>query len=325
MRVDALFDIRYGNSLELNRLTRAESPDGVSFVGRAMTNNGVTARVLPPADSVPGRPGELTVALSGNGVLSTFVQPEPFLTGYHVSILTPKNPGMSLAEKLWWALCIKENRYRYSWGRQANRTLASLELPDDAPGWLAAAVVPDLKAMGTPAGPRVDLPPREEWGTWTLGELFDIKRGRYVPAVQKKPGLTLVVSSSSVRNGAQGRIALAAEHAAGSITVARNGSVGQAFYQNEPFFATDDAHVFTYRDGPLDPELGHFLCTVIRLEKFRYSYGRKWSLEKMRSTVIHLPSTPDGRPDADTMRNYIRGLAFSSSIRPATASVSVGG
>ena len=109
-----------------------------------MTNNGVTARVRIPDGIEPGNGGELTVALGGNGVLSTFMQPEPFLCGRDVAILVPKNTLMSIAEKLWWATCIYANRYRVSFGRQANRTLASLALPvpDGADADRSSAIEP---------------------------------------------------------------------------------------------------------------------------------------------------------------------------------------
>jgi hypothetical protein len=134
IRVDDLFHLRYGHSLELNRLTRTEAPAGVNFIGRSAMNNGVTARVLVPPDVQPGITGELTVALGGS-VLSTFVQPEPFLTAFHVMILTPKESDMSVAERFWWAHCIAANQYRYSYGRQANRTLGSIRLPTSIPAY----------------------------------------------------------------------------------------------------------------------------------------------------------------------------------------------
>ena len=109
-----------------------------------MRNNGVTARVIVPAGVALGLPGELTVAMSGNGVLSTFVQPEEFVCGYHVAILTPQDESMPLYERLWWGQCILANRYRYSFGRQANRSLASLSLPDEIPAYVSNAVVSDV-------------------------------------------------------------------------------------------------------------------------------------------------------------------------------------
>lgn len=129
-RVNDLFIVRYGQSLELNKLGRVVAPHGVNFVSRASTNNGVTARVqMDPAWTL-GLPGEMTVALGGNGVLSTFIQPEPFVCGRDVAILEPRDKAMSDSEKLWWSRCIWENRYRYSYGRQANRSLGSLVLPE---------------------------------------------------------------------------------------------------------------------------------------------------------------------------------------------------
>ena len=136
-RVDELFHIRYGHSLELNRLTKVEAPQGVDFVGRAAVNNGVTARVLVPSGTKPGSAGEITVALSGEGgCMAAFVQSSAFVCGYHVAILSPIDGRMTLGEKLWWCTCLWANHYRYGFGRQANRTLASLLLPPYVPAYV---------------------------------------------------------------------------------------------------------------------------------------------------------------------------------------------
>lgn len=125
--VGDLFDIRYGHSLELNALRQTARPRGVNFVSRTDRRNGVSARVdLPPA-TTPASAGELSVALGGSP-LATFLQAEPFVCGRDVAILTAKTP-MTDAEKLFWAMCIRANRYRFSYGRQANRTLHQLQLP----------------------------------------------------------------------------------------------------------------------------------------------------------------------------------------------------
>lgn len=137
MKVSDLFDVAYGQNLELYRLTRSSGRDAINFVGRSARNNGVTARVVPLDGVTPCEAGTLTVALGGS-VLETFVQPHPFYTAFHVYVLTPTRQ-MTLEEKLWWAICIRANRYRYNYGRQANRTLADLDLPDDVPDWISPA------------------------------------------------------------------------------------------------------------------------------------------------------------------------------------------
>ena len=119
-RLAEIFDVRYGHSLELNRLTAASPDRGIAFVSRTARNNGVSAFVEPLDDVDPGQPGEITVALGGS-VLSTFLQARPFYTGYHVAILTPRG-SLTRAERLYYCAAIAANRYRYSYGRQANRS-----------------------------------------------------------------------------------------------------------------------------------------------------------------------------------------------------------
>jgi hypothetical protein len=139
-KVSDLFDVLPGHSLELNRLTQTDESEGVAFISRKMRDNGIVAYVrrIPALDPAPA--GELTCALSGNGVLSTFVQEQPFYTAFHVARLRPKF-ALSISQLLYFCMCIKANRYRFSYGRQANRTLKDLDVPDPrkAPEWVDAA------------------------------------------------------------------------------------------------------------------------------------------------------------------------------------------
>ena len=109
-----------------------------------MGNNGISAYVQPINGVEPAPTGELTCALSGNGVLSTFVQERPFYTAFHVACLQPRLK-LTLCEKLYYCTCIKHNRYRYSFGRQANRTVRDilLPVPDEIPSWVYQASIED--------------------------------------------------------------------------------------------------------------------------------------------------------------------------------------
>jgi hypothetical protein len=91
------------------------------------------------ADVSTSPAGSATVALSGNGVLSAFPQPDRFVCGFHVAVLTPKRK-MTVGELLWWCHLIHSNAYRYSYGRQANRTLASLLLPTAIPDYVSRVI-----------------------------------------------------------------------------------------------------------------------------------------------------------------------------------------
>lgn len=57
-----------------------------------------------------------------------------------------------------------------------------------------------------------------------------------------------------------------------------------------------------------------FLITVIKENKYRFGYGRKWTMEKMKDTVIKLPSREDGVPDFTYMEKYIKSLPYSDRI-----------
>jgi hypothetical protein len=131
--VDDLFEVFYGTDLELNRLKKVEI--GINFVSRTEKNNGVSAIVEQLPDVKPLEVGLITVAGGGNSVLSSFIQDKPFYSGRDLFCLRARK-SMSLREKLFYCLCIKANQYRYSYGRQANRTLKSLILPDNIPEWV---------------------------------------------------------------------------------------------------------------------------------------------------------------------------------------------
>lgn len=314
LRLDRLFDLRYGHSLELNALERVQAPDGVNFVSRAMGNNGVTARVK--VDVTPAGAGELSVALGGNGVLSTFVQPEPFVCGRDVMILTAKDPAMTSVEKLWWSRCIWENRYRFSYGRQANRTLGSLEVPATVPEWVSTAQMPTHAGLARAAGRKVALtdPTSDLWANFRLDSLFDIKKGRRVTKAARMPGGTRFVGASEKNNGITDYADLDPMHPAGVMTVAYNGnSVGFAFYQPEPFFASDDVNVL-YPKYPMSKWVQLFIAAVIKHQRARYTYGYKWTLARMNRTEVRLPVTESGEPDWKMMERYMRGLPFSAAL-----------
>lgn len=142
--IGSIFTVRYGVNLELNALKL--DPEGINFVSRTARNNGVSAKVarLPGLEPIPA--GYLTVA-GGGSVLETFVQSEPFYSGRDLYFLVP--PGdMSLEEKLFYCMVIRANRYRFNYGRQANRTLKDILVParSEIPDWVALAFSEEVQS-----------------------------------------------------------------------------------------------------------------------------------------------------------------------------------
>lgn len=130
-----LFSVTYGVNLELNRMILDAT--GVPFVGRSDRNNGVTARVSPVPGLAPNPARTLSVA-GGGSVLATFLQAEPYYSGRDLFYLTPL-VEMTDSQMLYFCACIRANRYRYNYGRQANKTLKDLPLPslESLPPWVS--------------------------------------------------------------------------------------------------------------------------------------------------------------------------------------------
>ncbi|WP_433973940.1 restriction endonuclease subunit S [Tunturiibacter lichenicola] len=316
-RLDRIFEVRYGHSLELNALVQVESPEGVNLVSRAMRNNGVTARVT--VDIEPAASGEMSVALGGNGVLSTFVQPEPFVCGRDVMILTAKDSSMSVSEKLWWARCIWENRYRFSYGRQANRTLGSLLVPTEVPEWVHSTCLPTHDGIAKPAGAPVAFlnPTGAGWRDFQLQDLFEVKKGRRVTKADRSPGTTRFIGASEKNNGITDLADVAPIFPSGTLTVVYNGnSVGNAFFQDQDYFACDDVNVLVPK-CQMSRWVQLFIASVIKHGRSRFTYGYKWTLARMNATTVRLPVDASGKPDWEYMESFMKGLPFSAAIEAA--------
>ena len=139
MKISDLFDVKYGVNLELMTCERTSDNDinSVNFVARTSKNNGVTAVVKRIEGVEPQAAGTLSCA-GGGSVLETFVQTKPYYSGRDLYVLIPKFE-MTLAEKLYYCMCIKANAYKYNYGRQANKTLRDIEIPEIVPEWVASA------------------------------------------------------------------------------------------------------------------------------------------------------------------------------------------
>lgn len=340
-KINELFNLDYGHGLELNRLEQSNDLDAITFVGRAARNNGVTARVKPVSSQVPAPAGAITVALNGQGGAGVaFLQPFPFYTGFHVMVLTPKKP-MSDQEKLWWVMCITANRFRFGFGRQANRTLKDLVLPapSEKPDWAETTNVQSFDGARLPqdATSVAKLAP-ETWKEFRYDEVFRIEKGYYnkkppatpnregnfpfIGATEYNNGITAYISPENLRNyskdGSQNpNEPLSKKLFPGEcITVSNNGSVGEAFYQPVPFTCTHDVNPLYLKDKniKLTPELGLFIATLIRADKYRWGFGRKWRPIRMPDSLLNLPATEKGQPDWSYMEQYIKSMPYSSQI-----------
>lgn len=312
IELQEIFEVHYGTNLELNKLTKDDK--GINFVSRTSKNNGISCRVKKLANIKPITAGVLSVA-GGGSVLETFLQEEPFYSGRDLYYLIPRIK-LSKSQKLYYCMCIKANKYRYNYGRQANKTLKFLRIPSpsDIPDWVNNF---NLKDYNSATDSLIDLiSPNlaaNNWKGFKYSDLFKIKKGKRLTKTNMAVGNTPFIGAIEYNNGCRQYIKRSPLHESNTITVNYNGSVAEAFYQPVGFWASDDVNVL-YPKFEMNKYHAMFLCCLIRAEKYRYNYGRKWHLERMKESVIKLPVDSSDEPDWDFMENYIKSLPYSSSI-----------
>ena len=212
---------------------------------------------------------------------------------------------------------IRFNAYKYNYGRQADNTLGDLEVPYIDTETQSRLKTIQLKPLTTTntyiKAPQLNI---SNWKEFVVGDYFEVKKGKRLTSEDQTEGTTLYIGAIDSNNGVANIIGQEPIHEGNTISLSYNGSVGEAFYQPEPFWATDDVNVLYFRPEngiQFNKYIALFVCAVLRQEKYRYSYGRKWVLENMKSTVIKLPAK-EGRPDWAFMESYIKKLPYGDRI-----------
>lgn len=326
--VRELFKIVYGVNLELVNCieTSKNDPEGIAFVSRTESNNGVSAYVKPVPGVMPQAKGTITVA-GGGSVLATFLQTQPFYSGRDLYLLYAKE-NITPKAKLFIITVLKANKYRYNYGRQANVTLPRLRLrlpvmPDGNPDWQwMDSYVDSLNSepLKTRNGHEVILDPlvsdTREWHEFRVEELFDsiYKVGSYddseleradVLSEKAIPYVTRTDMDNSVKSLVLST-GLARIEPGNAIVIGDMTST--VSYQPTPFVAGE--HIIAARAGWMNKYTGLFITCLLRQERYRYSYGRAYKLASIRNTSLRLPVTRDGTPDWGWMEDYIRSLPY---------------
>jgi len=307
MKIKEIFKLHQGNGFELYNMEES-SNSNVYFVSRTAQNNGVVAQIYKDDKISPFPAGYITVALGGS-VLSSFVQLKPFYTAFHIMVLEPKSK-MNFNEKLFYCMCIKSNAYRYSYGRQANKTLGDIDLPDKIPEWVYKIDIKPITTQITHENFPLEI---SKWKEFRMDELFNFVKGKRLTKEDMISGKINFLGAISENNGVRERIETDSTFEPNCITVNYNGSVGEAFYQYEPFWASDDVNILYAKNWVMNKFNAIFLITIIKANRYRFGYGRKWTMEKMKETILKLPAN-NSNPDWDYMEKYIKSLPYSDRI-----------
>ena len=332
--IEKLFTVKYGVNLELSNCDEIINNEeiGIKFVSRTESNNGVSATVMPIENVIPQKAGLISVA-GGGSVLSTFIQPEPFYSGRDLYTLASKD-NISFEAKMFIITIIKANKYKYSYGRQANKTLPYLELmlpvvKDDknapiidktckysdegyVPVWqfmenyiksLHYKPLTTKNKVGNIGSLEIN-----NWKSFKVGRILSILNGKGITndEIEENPGTFNAVQSGEENNGVLGKIDLiyckkkkytVSERSC--LTVARSGSAGYvSFHPN--------GCVLLLPEKIASNGVYLFIQTLLTANRFKYAYGRKVTEEKYAEDEIKLPilMAADGTPVIDNSNEF---------------------
>ncbi|MFA5299533.1 MAG: restriction endonuclease subunit S [Lutibacter sp.] len=316
--VSKLFDVVYGINLELVNLTQCKSTDknAIPFVSRTENNNGVSAFVEFELDIDPNPPHTLSVA-GGGSVLSTFYQPLPYYSGRDLYVLIPKKE-MSIIEMLFYAGCIRANKYKFNYGRQANKSLKYILIPESISPRLNESLTSSYTSLinSISANSRINKKlglENNKWKKFELKKLFTITGSKTTPLLELEEygaGKYPYVTTQATNNGIEGFYNFYSED--GNIITADSAVLGYCSYQPLPFSASDHVEKLVPK-FKMNRYIAMFLITILNLEQYRYNYGRKCSQTRMKEMSVLLPEK-NGEPDFNFMERYIQSLPYSNSI-----------
>ena len=316
VKISDLFEVNYGINLELINLEECLKKDqgSINFISRTEKNNGISAYVQKIEGITPNPAFSISVA-GGGSVLATFFQKEEYYSGRDIYILVPKEK-FSEIEMLFYAFCIRKNKYRYNYGRQANKTLKDILIPEKMPKeWqdLSMGKINTLK-IEPKNRKNIDLNIKS-WDYFDLINLFDVSASRDELVDDLTfGGKTPYITSSETNNGVTDFVVEEPTNKAGTITANRGGSVGYFFYQPISYKATPvDVRILTPKFN-INVYIGLFLKTILQLEKYRYNYSRKMGSDRLVKFRIKLPVSRNGNPDWQFMEDYIKSLPYSVNL-----------
>lgn len=247
-----------------------------------------------------------------------YVSQSEFIPNNNVSVLIPKIT-LLLSEKLFYARCITNNRYKFSYGRIPNQVrMVDILIPDrnSIPDFVYKNKIKNV-SKDTLSNKKVELN-MEQWKYYSIGDIFRIEKAKCNNAslLLTEGDDIFYIGAKKNDNGVMNKVKLVEGILSKGNAIVfigdGQGSVGYTLYQPINFIGSTTLTI-GYNEK-LNKYNAIFIVTVLDLERYRYSFGRKYGKETISKAKIKLPTTSDGKIDWEFMENYIKSLPYSSSL-----------
>lgn len=142
----------------------------------------------------------------------------------------------------------------------------------------------------------------KKWKLFLLRDIFSLSRGERLKKYDRKPGDILLKTAGEKNNGFKEKIFSNKTFFKGNcLTIDMFGNV---FFEKKGFFADDNVHILS--NPNLNPLIGLFLVSILKINVKNYSYSRQVRITRLNQEKIYLPIDDNGNPNWDFMENYIK-------------------
>ena len=307
------------------RFVKSDQASGnVAYTSSTKQNNGVDNYITPP-DFMTIYQNALTLNNSGS-VGYCFYHSYKFVASDHCTVIQIKSDVYDLNSHIALFLkpVIESMKNKYNFAREINNDRlkrGKVLLPADKnglPDWnFMENYIKDLSetVFYTTEIPKDKIPKLEKsnFKEFNLSQLFSVRGSKKSFTKNDiSSGDYLYITTSNKNNGVSGTSDIFTEN--GNIITIDSATEGKAFYQEEKFVGSDHVEVLEPINFSMNKYTGLFLTSVLNIETFRYSFGRKRSQKRILKEKLFLPVDKNGGPDFDFMEKYIRDLNYSSDL-----------
>jgi hypothetical protein len=312
LKISEYFTANYGKIKEpFGNLAEGKTP----FISSGDFDNGVTGFF----DVQPTNKNVITVARTGS-IGSSFFHPYSCAINSDCIILEPKQK-MTQEQMLTVVTLLRKNIFRYSYARKVTpKRLLNTKITENFNDYLKNLNIEGkIKKLSKSVSEKEISFSDRKWKWFTYQEVFDIAKGHYNNRPEIDENGIPFISATENNNGITDYVIKEGTKVfpAKSITVSNDGSVGNAFYQEKEFTCSHSVNVITLSKKygkELNQYIALFLIPLIQKEKYRFGYGFKWRIERMKESKIKLPVDKNGNPDWQFMEDYIKSLPYSAEI-----------
>lgn len=244
-------------------------------------------------------------------------------------IVAGYNKNLNQYSGLFIATVLCQERPKYSFGRKwkthLRETVIKLpQTPDGHPDWTYMEQY--MKSLSykeittSNADQEHIFPAIDTWREYRLGDLFSqiyradahVKTDYDFKAIPFDNSIAFV-SRTEENNGCDcyiPRLGLNGIEEGNAIVI--GDTTATCSYQPKPFVCGD--HIVICRADWINAYTALFVVSLLKAERYRYSYGRAFKMQLISETLIKLPPNHDGAPDWVSVENYIKSLPYGDRI-----------